>query len=94
MEAASCGIPTIATDVGGTSEVCVDGVNGILLRKDFEIAELTRAIQLIFSLPANKYREYVKNSLNIQRQKFLAITNFEAFSTELNNIVMNMDQCT
>lgn len=32
MEAASVGLPIIATDVGGTDEVIIDGVSGLLVR--------------------------------------------------------------
>lgn len=35
MEASSFGIPTIATDVGGTSEIVEDGKTGFLIQKDF-----------------------------------------------------------
>ena len=35
MEALSFGIPCIATDVGGTKEIVIDGYNGWLLKKDF-----------------------------------------------------------
>lgn len=35
MEAMSCGIPVIATDVGATNEIVNDGENGLLLNKDF-----------------------------------------------------------
>jgi glycosyltransferase involved in cell wall biosynthesis len=43
MEAFSCGIPAVATDVGGTGEL-VNGSNGKLIPKDFEIAELAKLL--------------------------------------------------
>lgn len=47
MEAQSYGIPVIATDVGGTSEIVRDGVNGVLLPKDFTDQDLLRAIEAV-----------------------------------------------
>lgn len=47
MEAQSYGIPVIATDVGGTSELVINGKNGILLAKDFQLEELLGAIDAI-----------------------------------------------
>lgn len=41
MEAISFGIPVVATDVGGTSEIVVDGYNGLLMNKNFNVEELT-----------------------------------------------------
>lgn len=49
MEAMSFGIPCIATDVGGTSEIVEDGVNGYLLTSDkntsSQLAQKLLAIQ-------------------------------------------------
>ena len=42
MEAISFGIPVLATDVGGTSEIVVDGYNGLLMNKNFNVEELTK----------------------------------------------------
>lgn len=44
MEAQSYGIPVVATDVGGTSELVHSGRNGVLLNKDFSNEELLAAI--------------------------------------------------
>ena len=46
MEAISFGIPIIATDVGGTSEI-VNQETGMLLPHDFEIADLSKIISKI-----------------------------------------------
>ena len=43
MEAEAVGLPSIATDVGGTSEAVVNGMNGFLLKKDFSNKELISA---------------------------------------------------
>lgn len=44
MEALSFGIPTIATDVGGTSEIVFDQKNGFLLPANFELSLLVQRI--------------------------------------------------
>jgi glycosyltransferase involved in cell wall biosynthesis len=49
MEAISFGIPVIATDVGGTSEIVSDGINGYLLKKDFADDELCTLLERIFA---------------------------------------------
>jgi glycosyltransferase involved in cell wall biosynthesis len=43
LEAMACGLPVIATDVGGTREVVQDGVTGYLLRPG-DVAGLTEAM--------------------------------------------------
>lgn len=49
MEAQSYGIPVIATDVGGTSEIVIDGENGVLLSVDFTPIELLSAIKNVLA---------------------------------------------
>ena len=48
MEAISFGVPVIATDVGGTSEIVIDGVTGSLIDADFTDKELAEAIRKFF----------------------------------------------
>lgn len=55
MEAESYGIPTIATDVGGTSEIVHNGENGVLLKVDFTDDELLSAIDDVVE-KADQYR--------------------------------------
>lgn len=45
MEACGCGIPVIATDVGGTHEIVSDGVNGFLLPSDCGPEDVAAAIK-------------------------------------------------
>jgi glycosyltransferase involved in cell wall biosynthesis len=44
MEAISFGIPVIATDVGGTSEIVENGFNGWLIPRDFENAPVQKLL--------------------------------------------------
>ncbi|WP_347000298.1 glycosyltransferase, partial [Bacteroides cellulosilyticus] len=51
MEAISFGIPVVATNVGGTNEIVVDGEDGFLLGKDFELKELSSLISYLIDNP-------------------------------------------
>jgi len=61
MEAQSYGIPVIATDVGGTSELVVNGENGILLAKDFNAGDLLVALDTVIA-NGNKFRKHAKTT--------------------------------
>lgn len=54
MEACGCGIPVIATDVGGTHEIVADGVNGFLLPGDCTPDDVAAAIRRFALLGADK----------------------------------------
>ena len=41
-------IPAIATEVGGTPEIVIDGTNGVLLSSDFSNEQLVNAIKKIY----------------------------------------------
>ena len=45
MEAISFGIPVIATDVGGTSEIVINKVTGQLIEKDFTASKLAKILE-------------------------------------------------
>lgn len=45
MEALSFGIPVVATDVGGTHEIVLDGQNGYLLPCEFDSGMLMKAVR-------------------------------------------------
>ena len=48
MEALSFGIPTIATDVGGTSEIVFDQKNGFLIPADFNAKQWVKYIMEVY----------------------------------------------
>ena len=75
MEAASFGIPVIATDVGGTSEI-VDTSNGILLNKDCTSVDICNAIANICNLSDNDYSIKRQCSRKKWEQKFSAEVNY------------------
>lgn len=75
MEAMSAGIPVIATDVGGVSEIVKNGYNGFLLKKDFKIKDAT---QKIFEIVENK-EKFNANAYNTWRINFNAENNYREF---------------
>ena len=86
MEAMSFGIPTIATDVGGTKEIVKDGCNGKLLNKGFSISELTKLIKYFYFMEEDDYQEYRRNARNYWNKNFNADTNYRKFIERLEEI--------
>lgn len=76
MEALSFGIPVIATDVGGTSEIVKNKINGFLINKDFVDAEVAN---LIRSLLLNKDEMYRKRARQVWSENYCADKNYKAF---------------
>lgn len=75
MEAQSYGIPAIATDVGGTHEIVHDGMNGLLLKKEFSDEELLNAINIVFS----NLERFQMESVKVWGQLCDATTNYRDF---------------
>lgn len=83
MEAISFGIPTIATDVGGTSEIVEDGINGFLLRENFTNQELGEAIINVIQMPSDKYETMCRYSRKKYEELFSAEKNYKVFCDKL-----------
>lgn len=83
MEAASFGIPIIATDVGGTTEIVVDGVNGFVIPENFTDEALADAIDRMKELPSETYTEFRRNAREIWQKNFDASVNNARFAEEL-----------
>lgn len=79
MEAISCGIPVVATDVGGVKEIVKDGVNGYLLNKDFSEEALSSLIEKFIEMPDDEYIEFCKNARKTWEEKFNAKRAYEEF---------------
>lgn len=83
MEATSFGIPVIATDVGGTTEIVVDGVNGFVIPENFTDEALSDAIKRMKELSSETYAEFRRNARNIWQKNFDASVNNARFAEEL-----------
>ena len=89
MEEMSFGIPAIATDVGGTSEIVVEGKTGILLNGNFDDAELESAILEIIVCGVEKKEQLRQNCREYWKHNFHNISNYEAFYKILLNFEEN-----
>lgn len=83
MEACSFGIPVIATDVGGTSEIVKDGENGILLKKDFTREDLKKGIDKFIRMRTDEYMQFCKSSREQYQKRFMASKNYAMFCRKL-----------
>lgn len=82
MEAMSYGIPVIATDVGGTSEI-VDNDNGFILNKDVSAEEIGEILFRFINEGQNKIAARRKNARRKWESFFDAEKNFKEFAIEL-----------
>lgn len=85
MEAMSFGIPCIATDVGGTSEILCHGENGILLPADFTSEELADHIRTVAAMTDEEYQKYRTNARTFWQEHYSADKNYTAFVNRLKN---------
>lgn len=86
MEAMSFGIPTIATDVGGTSELVKDGISGILIPENAQIGDLKSALETIRNMPDKDYFQLRKSSREFWKKTYCADSNFRDFTTSLKKL--------
>lgn len=78
MEVQSFGIPIIATNVGGVSEI-VNSKTGLLLTDNPKIEEISKAIEKMINLNEKEYNEYRKNSYKNWQENFNAEKNYKNF---------------
>ena len=79
MEAISFGIPAVATNVGGTSEIVVDGQTGILIPSNPTSKEIAEAIHKIISLEIKDYDELRINTRQLWEEKYSSKINYLKF---------------
>ncbi|GGF51502.1 glycosyltransferase [Echinicola rosea] len=82
MEAMSFGIPCIATDVGGTSEI-VNSNNGHLLPAQFEAAELWREIK---NIDLKEHKERRNSAYNTWLNNYEANRNYSNLTKYLSSL--------
>lgn len=85
MEAMSLGIPTIATNAGGTGELVKNNQNGYLLDVNATTKEIAEAIEKIYSISEDEYNLYEMNAYNTWDEYFNSEKNYDEFSNMLKN---------
>lgn len=80
MEAISCGIPLLCTDVGGNSEICLMGGNGLLLKSDVTPLEIKQAIMTFYNMDSRVYLRYCQESLKLFYSQYSNESNYNNFS--------------
>lgn len=82
MEATSFGIPCIATDVGGTSEI-INKENGILLPPNVSNKKIADSIRNVFVMEDETYLSMRKKTRAFWNENFNADKNYSSFMEEL-----------
>lgn len=91
MEAISFGIPVIATDVGGTSEIVINDLNGILIKKDFRSNELAKKIVLFEKYKSDeRYLEYRVQCRKYWENNFMALHNYKYLCLKIENNIKDL----
>lgn len=84
MEAQSAGIPVLATNVGGTSEI-VNNENGFLVEKDFNLKEVVTIIQKYLSSTDEEKQRKRNASYEKWKQNYNAEINYNEFVNLISN---------
>ncbi len=87
MEAMAYGIPAVARDVGGNSEIVQSGVNGILLPTVCSAQELADAIRQILSLQEKEAEVLRTAAYETYVSKFDAKKNYAEFWEEIQQMM-------
>lgn len=83
MEAISFGIPVIATDVGGTGEIVIDNVTGILLKKNPKTEEIFKNICDIHKMKNIMYLSLRKSTRELWKERYMAKVNYKKFINDI-----------
>lgn len=85
MEAYSFGIPSIATDVGGVSEI-VNEYNGVLIPKNCSAELISQKIRDFIILPNDKKIELRRNAFETWRKEYNLQENFNCIAGEISRL--------
>ncbi|NME83284.1 glycosyltransferase [Clostridium sp. SM-530-WT-3G] len=83
MEACSFGIPIIATDVGGTSEIVIENKTGMLLDVDFKPEDLSNRIKKMALMSKDEELAYRKRCREFWQEHFFGENNFKKFTSDI-----------
>lgn len=86
MEVMSCGLPVIATNVGGVSEIVKHGENGYLIDKDISREELGEFLSEVSKLSETEKINMSKIAYNTWEKNFYDEKNYINFAEELEKI--------
>lgn len=83
MEACSFGIPIVATDVGGVSEIVKSGLNGVLLSSEPARDEIATAIEFVAGQEGVARDAFRRQSREIWASRFAASINYPRFVADV-----------
>lgn len=86
MEAMSCGIPVVATDVGGTSEIVKDGINGKLILKNANPEAIATTLMEFVNMDEKQIANYRKGARETWRKNYQDKVNFKRFAEMLESL--------
>ncbi len=89
LESMSCGIPVIASDIGGISEIITDNIDGFLVSNYFDIHFFKLTLEKFFSLDFNSINLIKKASVKTVRDKFSKkhmVDKYNELYNELNRV--------
>ena len=86
MEAFSFGIPVIATNVGGVSEIVIDNFNGFLLDKNCSFKDVSQKINSFYEMNVAQINMFRINAYNTWENKFNAKKNFPLFVEKIKKL--------
>lgn len=86
MEAMSCGVPCIGTNVGGVSEIIENKENGYLLEPNPRANNVAGIIENYEKLSLNEKRLMRKKAFKTWASKFNALDNYGQFAEMLNSV--------
>lgn len=87
MEAMSFGIPCVATNVGGTSEIVANGYNGLLVEAGEDDQIIANVIDEYLLSQGETKTQYRTNARNTWNEEFNADKNYRRFLNEIVNYV-------
>jgi len=82
MEAISFGIPAMATNVGGVSEI-VNAGTGYLIPKHFDVEEAAKQMGRHFNLPAEQKQMLQNSARQFWLQNYNAVINYESLYRDI-----------
>lgn len=83
MEAMSCAIPVVGTNVGGVGEIIMNGSNGFLLSPNPAPSEISERIECFINMDKDLYTQFCMNAFKTWNTKYNAAINFPDFVREI-----------